>query len=321
MALSTFNFQLSTMLYINWQPDLEAFHIGSFAVRWYSLFWVFALVTGYFIVKWLFADQQIDPEIRKGEKVASGRFDPLFLYCFIGIVLGARLGHCIFYEPEQYLTSVKGVLEMIFPIQFKPDSWSFNMVGYSGLASHGGTIGIMLALFIYHRRKKMPLLTIFDNLSITAPLAACFIRLGNLMNSEIIGTQTDVPWAFMFHSHEAMVDGQLVPRHPSQLYEAIAYFIFFIAIIFIYMKSRKAFQEGERELYEVRNRISVGTGFYFGFCIVTIFTFRFFIEFLKERQGGADDGSTWLDMGQMLSIPFVLIGIWAMTRKYKKVES
>ena len=305
------------MLFIDWQPSLEAFHIGSFAVRWYSLFWVIALITGYFIVKWLFADQQIDPEIRKGEKVSTGRFDPLFLYCFIGIVLGARLGHCIFYEPGYYLTSVKGFIEMFLPIRFAESSWDFHMVGYSGLASHGGTIGIMLALFLYHRSKKMPLLVIFDNLSITAPLAACCIRLGNLMNSEIIGTQTDVPWAFYFHTNEAMANGELVPRHPSQLYEAIAYFIFFIAIIFIYFQSRKAYKGEERKLYEIKNRISVGTGFYFGFCIATIFAFRFCIEFLKERQGGADDGSTWLDMGQMLSIPFVLIGIWAMLRKLK----
>ncbi len=303
------------LLFIDWQPDLEAFHIGSFTVRWYSLFWVIALVSGYFLVRWLFSDQRIDPEIRKGEKVNTGRFDPLFLYCFIGIVLGARLGHCIFYEPDYYLTSFKGIIEMFLPIRFEGNSWDFHMVGYSGLASHGGTIGIMLALFIYHRRKQMPLMVIFDNLSIAAPLAACCIRLGNLMNSEIIGIPTDKPWGFIFHTSESMVGGEYVPRHPSQLYEAIAYLIIFTAILLIYLKSRKAYKGVESELYQVRERISVGSGFYFGFCIATIFAFRFFIEFLKERQGGADDGSTMLDMGQMLSIPFVLVGIWAMTRK------
>ena len=170
-------------LFIDWQPDLEAFHIGSFGVRWYSLCWVIALVSGYFIVKRLFADQQIDPEIKDGKKVGTGRFDPLFIYSFLGIVLGARLGHCIFYEPGYYLTSVKGFIEMIFPLRFEPNSWDFHMSGYTGLASHGGTIGIMIALLLYKRSKKMPLLVIFDNLSITAPLAACCIRIGNLMNS------------------------------------------------------------------------------------------------------------------------------------------
>ncbi len=302
-------------LFIDWQPDLEAFHIGSFAVRWYSLFWVIALVCGYFLVRKLFADQNIDPEIRDGKKTSTGKFDPLFIYCFIGIVLGARLGHCIFYEPEYYLTSFKGIVEMILPVRIDNGSW--HMVGYSGLASHGGTIGIMIALFLYHRSKKVPLLVIFDNLSIAAPLAACCIRMGNLMNSEIIGTPTDKSWGFIFHSSDAMVHGEYVPRHPSQLYEAIAYMIIFIVILFIYNRSKKAYQGKENELYQVRERISVGSGFYFGLCVASIFAFRFFIEFLKERQGGADDGSTWLDMGQMLSIPFVAVGIWAMVRKLK----
>ena len=306
------------IIYIDWQPDLEAFHIGSFAVRWYSLFWVIALVGGYFLVRKLFADQNIDPQVVKGEKKSTGRFDPLFIYCFVGIVLGARLGHCIFYEPEYYLSSWTGIVEMLLPIRYDGNSW--HMAGYSGLASHGGTIGIMIALFLYHRSKKVPLLVIFDNLAIAAPFAAFCIRMGNLMNSEIIGTPTDKPWGFIFHSPEAAVNGEFVPRHPSQLYEAIVYLIIFIITIIIYNRSKRAYKDKENQLYQVRERISVGSGFYFGFCVATIFAFRFFIEFLKERQGGADDGSTWLDMGQMLSIPFVAIGIWAMCRKLKIIN-
>lgn len=307
-------------LFIDWNPDIIAFQIGSFGVRWYSLCWVLGLIAGYFLVRRLFADQQIDPEIKNGKKVPTGRFDPLFIYCFIGIILGARLGHCLFYEPGYYLTSLKGIIEMFLPIRFISDSWSWKMIGYTGLASHGGTIGIMIALLIYKHNKQMPFLVIFDNLSIAAPLAACCIRIGNLMNSEIIGTVTEKPWGFIFHSSEALVDGQLVARHPSQLYEAIAYLIIFLISITIYIKSKKAYQGKENKLYQVRERISVGSGFYFGLCLTAIFAFRFFIEFLKEAQGGTDDGSFVLDMGQMLSLPFIAVGIWAMTRKVNFVN-
>ena len=302
-------------LYIDWQPSIEAFKIGSFGVRWYSLCWVAGLLVGYLIVRKLFADQQIDPEIKNGTKVYTHRFDPLFIYCFEGIVLGARLGHCIFYEPSYYLTSVKGFIEMFLPIRFAQNSWDFHMIGYTGLASHGGTAGLILALYLYKRSKKMPMPVILDNLSIAAPFAACCIRLGNLMNSEIIGTVTDKPWGFIFHTPEAMQGGTFPPRHPSQLYEALFYILVFVAVWVIYQRSRKAYQGKENTLYQVRERISVGSGFYFGLVIACIFTFRFFIEFLKEVQGGADNGSTWLDMGQMLSIPFVIAGVWMMVRK------
>lgn len=303
-------------LYIDWQPSVEALKIGSFSILWYSLCWVIGLVGAYFIVRQLFVDQRIDPELKNGKLVPSHRFDPLFLYCFIGVVLGARIGHCVFYEPDYYLTSWKGVVEMILPVRID-NGGHWHMEGYRGLASHGGTIGIMIALLLYKRKKRMPLLVIFDNLSIAAPFASACIRVGNLMNSEIIGTPTDLPWGFVFHTNEAQVDGQLVPRHPAQLYEAIAYVIIFIIILLIYRKSKAAYQGKDNTLYQVRERISVGSGFYFGLCIAAIFAFRFCIEFLKKEQGGVDDGSLPIDMGQILSIPFVLTGLWAMTRKFK----
>ena len=304
-------------LFIDWQPSIEAFHIGSFGVRWYSLCWVIGLLGAYLIVRQLYADQRIDPEIRKGKKVYTQRFDPLFLYCFIGVILGARLGHCLFYEPSYYLCSAKHIIEMFLPIRFDPGSWDWRVIGYTGLASHGGATGLFIGLLLYMRSKKVPFWVLMDNIGIAAPFTSFCIRIGNLMNSEIIGTTTDQPWGFIFHTNEALENGQLVARHPSQLYEAIAYLIIFIIIVLIYRQSRKAYQGKENKLYQVREWISVGTGFYFGLCLASIFLFRFFIEFLKEVQGGADDGSTLLDMGQILSIPFILIGLWSMFRKFQ----
>jgi len=200
----------SHLNYILWNPDVEAFHILGLSIRWYSLCWLIGLLLAYFIVQRLYKQQKIKDEL----------FDPLFLYCFFGILIGARLGHCLFYQPEYYLTSVKHFIEMIVPIHFMAGGgWKF--VGYEGLASHGGTIGLIVALYLYYRRTRLNLWQVLDNIAIATPITACFIRLGNLMNSEIIGKVTDVPWAFIFERVDK------VPRHPGQLYEAIAYFVFF----------------------------------------------------------------------------------------------
>ena len=179
------------LLYIQWNPSLEAFSIGSFSFRWYSLCWLIGLALAYFVVKKLYKEQKIKDEL----------FDPLFIYCFLGILIGARLGHCIFYQPDYFLTSFKGFVEMLLPIHFGNDgSWlgqtfGFFLTGYAGLASHGGTAGLMLALWLYTKRTKLSLWTVLDNIAIATGTTACLIRLGNLMNSEIIGKATDVPWA------------------------------------------------------------------------------------------------------------------------------
>ena len=267
------------LLYILWNPDNIAFHIGSFSFHCYSLCWLFGLLSAYLIVKRLYNEQKIKPE----------PFDPLFVYCFIGILIGSRLGHCLFYEPDYFLSSGRHIVEMLLPIHFMEDgSWKF--IGYKGLASHGGTIGLMIALWLYVRRTKVNIWRVLDNVAIATPTTACFIRLGNLMNSEIIGKATDVPWAFIFER----VD--MVPRHPGQLYEAIAYAVFFFIGWYLYRK------HPER----------VGTGFFFGLCITLIFTARFFIEFTKDIQE-AFEASMALNMGQLLSIPFVILGVVCMT--------
>lgn len=278
------------LLYILWHPNLELFHLGPFSIRWYGLCWLLGFATAYLLVRRLYREQHIKEEL----------FEPLFIYCFVGILLGARLGHCIFYEPDYFLTSGKGLVEMFLPIRFLADGgWKF--IGYEGLASHGGTLGLMIALWLYVRKTKLSLWTVLDNIAIATGSMACFIRLGNLMNSEIIGKVTDVPWAFIFERVDQM------PRHPGQLYEAIAYAILFFLMWTIYKKNTDSQKP-------MANRLQVGTGWYFGFCLTYIFTFRFFIEYTKEVQE-AFEASLPLDMGQILSIPFIILGLYCMFRK------
>lgn len=290
-----FNF---SALYIDWMPDVELFTIGSFSVRWYSFMWCVGLLLAYLIVQRLYKQQKIEDE----------KFEPLFFYCFVGVLAGARLGHCIFYEPQFYLTSWNGFIEMLIPFRLMPDGvWKFT--GYEGLASHGGTIGLIIALILYCHKTQLSVWRVLDNIAIAVPVTSACIRLGNLMNSEIIGNQTDVPWAFIFHSREALVDGIAVPRHPAQLYEAIAYIIIFFIGIAIYVHWKKDMRHA--------SPVAVGSSFYFGFCLTAIFIFRFFVEFFKKEQVHFEQGML-LDMGQILSIPFAVIGIACMVWARKK---
>jgi prolipoprotein diacylglyceryl transferase len=193
---------------------------------------------------------------------------------------------------------------MFLPIRFVDGNinyagnWLFQLTGgataftgYEGLASHGGTLGLIIALWLYVKRTKLSIWTVLDNIAIATGTTACFIRLGNLMNSEIIGKITDVPWAFIFERVDPL------PRHPGQLYEAIAYAILFGLMWWLHKKMSE----------------KIGTGWFFGFCLFYIFTFRFFIEYTKEIQE-AFEASLPLDMGQILSIPFILLGGWCMIR-------
>lgn len=273
---------MMSLLTIHWNPDPELFRIGSLFIRYYGLLWVIGIILAYYVVQQQYRDR----------KIAEEKFDPLLFYCFFGILIGARLGHCLFYQPDYYLHHF---LEMILPIHFLPDgNWKFT--GYEGLASHGGTLGLIIALWLYCRKTKMHYMDVLDMIAVATPITACCIRLANLMNSEIIGKVSDVPWAFVFER----VD--LQPRHPAQLYEAIAYFIFFLVMIFLY--KRKSADEYHR-------------GFFFGLCLTEIFTFRFFIEFLKENQVNFEDNMTF-NMGQWLSVPFVIIGLYFMLFYGKK---
>ena len=276
---------MNSFLAVVWNPDTQLCRFLGLPIRYYSLMWMVGLVAAYFIVRKLYKDRGIKQET----------FEPLFFYCFLGILIGARLGHCIFYEPEYYLTSGKHFIEMLLPIRFKPQG-GIILAGYSGLASHGGTIGIIIAMIMYCRKYKVKILECIDMVCVATPLTAACIRLGNLMNSEIVGKPTGTDWGFVF-----VQNGEDFARHPAQLYEAIAYLIIFAVIVLIYRKHKE----------------KIGSGFYFGFCIATIFTFRFFIEFCKEVQVDFEQGMT-LDMGQLLSIPFVIGGIWLMLHSRKK---
>lgn len=270
-------------LYILWDPDLVMFRLGPIAFRWYGMCWLIGLVLAYLIVKRLYKEQKIKPEL----------FDPLFIYCFVGIIIGSRLGHCLFYEPGYFLSSWQHFVEMFLPIRFLSDgSWRYT--GYEGLASHGGTLGLIIALILYVRWSKLSIWTVLDNIAIATPVTACAIRIGNLMNSEIIGKASDVPWAFVFERID------MIPRHPGQLYEAIAYALLMFISWHLYRK------RPER----------VGTGYFFGLCLTYIFTARFFIEFTKEVQE-AFEASLPLDMGQLLSLPFIIIGVICMLRSRK----
>ena len=264
--------------YILWNPDETLFHIGSLGIRWYSLCWLVGLFLGYLLMQRLYKDQKIPDE----------KFEPLFIYILLSVLIGARLGHCLFYEPEYFLGSWDHFIEMLIPMHHMPDgSWKY--VGYEGLASHGGVIGMLIAIYLYSRRTKVPIWVVLDNMGICACITATFIRLGNLMNSEIIGKVTDVPWAFIFERVDQY------PRHPGQLYEAIAYAIFFFIIYAVYR----------------RHREKVGTGYFFGLCITLVFTARLLIEYTKDIQVDFEAGM-FMNMGQLLSIPFIILGIATM---------
>jgi phosphatidylglycerol---prolipoprotein diacylglyceryl transferase len=246
--------------FIKWNADPKIANLGALEVRWYGLFFALTFFLGYLIMAKMY----------KKEKIKIELLDKLTIYMFIGTLLGARLGHCLFYESEYYLANP---LEILY-------------VWEGGLASHGALIGILIVLFIFRYNNKMSVLWLLDRLVIVTALAAFFIRMGNLFNSEILGIQTDVPWAFIFER----IDN--VPRHPAQLYEAIFYLFVFVFLLLFYTKLKA----------------QIKGGLFFGWFLVLIFGFRFFVEFIKESQVSFEDDMS-LNMGQWLSIPAVITGL------------
>lgn len=265
-------------LYIHWNPNPEFINLFGFSIKYYGLLWAIGILFAYYVVRYQYRDKKISEQV----------FDPLFIYCFLGIIIGARLGHCLFYAPQYYLTSFHGIVEMILPIKFLQGG-GWKLVGYEGLASHGGTIGLIFSLWLYCKKVGMKYIDVVDMIAVATPLTAFFIRIANLINSEIIGKPTDVPWAFVFERID------LLPRHPGQLYEALAYLVLFFVMIYLYKFHN--------------NRLN--RGFFFGLCLGAIFTFRFFIEFLKENQESFEEGMMF-NMGQYLSIPFIIVGFYFM---------
>ena len=258
--------------YINWNISPEIINIFGISIRYYGILFVGGLLLSIYILKWIFEKENIPVE----------KLTTLSTYGLIGVFVGARLGHCLFYDPSYYLSNL---LEMFLPIQQNAEG-NYVFSGYQGLASHGGAIGLIIALVVYALKTKESFIKTIDLIAIVAPLAGCFIRLANLMNSEIIGIPTNVPWAFVFVSEDKL------PRHPAQLYEAISYLLIFGLMLFLYKTKRDKLKNG----------------FFFGLTLVLIFAARFFIEFIKEKQVPFEE-QMLLDMGQLLSIPFVVIGL------------
>lgn len=268
--------------FIHWNVDPIIFHIGSFGVRWYSLGFLCAFLFGYLILNKMF----------KHEKVDTKHLDTLLVYIFFAVLIGARLGHCLFYEPSYYLSGNHWI-EMIFPFGHDAEGWHFT--GYEGLASHGAAIAILFTLWLYRRNTNVNPMWVVDRMVIIIALGGSFIRLGNLFNSEIYGVETSLPWGFVFE-----LNGETAPKHPTQIYESLSYFIIFLVCIIVYWH-----KDGK-----------LRTGAMFGWWLIALFSARFFIEFVKEEQVDFEKGMT-LDMGQWLSIPFVILGVVICIMAYR----
>ena len=282
--------QLMMLNFITWDIRPWIFEIGSFQVRYYSLLFGLGFIIGYYILVRIFTKENVSVEF----------LDKLTVYIILATILGARFGHCIFYEPDVYL---KNPLKIILPFQGTIGK-DFHFTGFQGLASHGGAIGILIGLYLYYRKYKISYLWILDRIAIVTALAGAFIRIGNFFNSEINGIPTTQPWGVKFMRVTDDFDraaGEILPKHPAQLYEAIAYILIFALLIYLY-----------KTKFEI-----VKKGFFIGLFLVTVFTARFFIEFVKDIQEDFEKGMV-LNMGQILSIPFVLLGIYLLVRKDKE---
>jgi phosphatidylglycerol---prolipoprotein diacylglyceryl transferase len=275
--------------YIIWDVKPQIVQFDSFEIRWYSLLFGFGFIFGYYIMQRMFKREGISIEL----------LDKLTFYIIIATILGARFGHCLFYEPETYL---KAPWRILMPFTGTPGV-DFKFTGFQGLASHGGAIGILIGLALYARKYKVNYLWVLDRIAIVTALAAFFIRIGNLFNSEIYGRQTDLPWGFRFmretHYYGISPD-QVVPKHPTQIYEALAYLLIFVLLIVLYNKKYQQLKHG----------------FFIGLFLILVFTSRFFIEFVKEDQVNFE-ANMFLNMGQLLSIPFVIAGFYLVFRKGK----
>lgn len=259
--------------FIHWNANPEIFQLGPFSVRWYGLLFASGFLIGYYIGE----------KMLRSEGVPQKWIDSVFFYIIIATIVGARLGHVFFYGWDYYSQNPSEIFK----------------VWHGGLSSHGGTLGILIAIIIYSKVvTKRSMLWILDRIVVPTALVAAFIRLGNLMNSEIYGVQTSLPWGFIFERN-----GETVAKHPTQLYETLAYLLTFVVLTYMYWKTR------------AKNR----EGLIFGIFFMFIFGSRFFIEFIKEDQEAFEAGMA-LNMGQWLSIPFVLGGLFLAIRAMKLPE-
>lgn len=259
--------------FIHWNVNPEIFSLGPLSVRWYGLLFASGFLIGYYIGE----------KMLRSENVKQEWIDSAFFYIIIATVVGARLGHVFFYGWDYYSQNLSEIFK----------------VWHGGLSSHGGTLGIIVAIYVYSKRvSKRPMLWILDRIVVPTALVAAFIRFGNLMNSEIYGLETTLPWGFIFERN-----GETVPKHPTQLYEALSYLTAFVVVTYMYWKTKAKYKEG----------------LIFGIFFMFIFGSRFFIEFIKEDQEAFEAGMM-LNMGQWLSIPFVIGGLYLAIRAMKRPD-
>lgn len=273
------------LLSVTWNVDPTLFTIFGREIRWYGLLWVIGLIVAVYIVQRIF----------KREELPEKWFDSLFVYMIVGIIAGARLGHCLFYEPAYYLSNPVEILKI----------WE------GGLASHGGVIGIIIAVWLYSKRvTKKSMLWTFDRVMVPTGFTAAMIRFGNLMNHEIYGAPTELPWGFRFIDNVGlwMRGAEPVytePSHPTQIYEALIYLVVFGITMYMYWKTNAKDRQG----------LILGVG------IALIFIARFLIEFVKNVQVDSEIAmreNTGLILGQWLSIPFIIWGLWLIWRAMKR---
>ena len=308
---------MTTALNIVWNPS-EGIDLGFFVIRYYSLMFVIAFVLGWYLMKKIY--------LREGESIE--KLDTLFIYTFFATLIGARLGHVIFYQSELFREDFWSVF---LPFKTKPH---FEFTGFSGLASHGAAIAIIITMYFYSKNViKRPLLWILDRIVIPVASGAIFVRLGNFFNSEIVGHKTTSPLGIKFlrdsikpdvamietktnnvndayhqiatNTEYAAILQQVAPKHPAQLYEAVGYVIVFFILFFSYWKT------------QAREK----SGYLFGLFLVLLWTVRFLVEFVKESQGGIEESLGLFSTGQWLSIPFILAGLYFIFTAEKKVNS
>jgi len=265
-----------------WSPS-EGLNLGFYTIPYYSLMFVIAFSLGWLIMK----------KIYTREGVAIEKLDSLFIYMVLAILIGARLGHVIFYQSELFKDDFFSVF---LPFKFKG---GFEFTGFRGLASHGAAIGIIIAMYIYNKKVlKKPILWIFDRIIIPVAIGGVFVRFGNFMNSEIVGLPTGTDFGIIFANNN-----ENFPRHPAQLYEAAGYVIVFLILWYIYWKTEKRKQ----------------LGYIFGLFLILLWSVRFIVEYYKESQGGFESALGILSTGQWLSIPFIIAGIYLMYTSPKRI--
>ena len=270
------------LLKFNWAPDEVFFRIGSFGIHYYSLMFIIAFAVGYYIIK----------KFYKNEGVSEDYLEPLFVYTVLGTLIGARLGEVFFYNWDYFQDHL---VEILLPVKEVADGsmffglikgWEFS--GYRGLASHGAAIGIITAMILYRRKYKYKsVLWILDRIVIPVSFGGIFIRVGNFFNSEIVGKYTGSNFGVVFENR-----GEILPRHPAQLYESLGYVIVFLVLRHLYWNTQRKDQ----------------TGFLFGSFLVLLFSVRFVVEFVKESQGGLETALGVFSTGQWLSIPLIIAG-------------